>query len=152
MTLSPFYSGNFQFVLHLYWEANSFYPRGLILREESFPNSKSEWDRGVWVPDALTLDHLNDFKPILFWEFSIWFTFILGGQFFLPQRPNIEKGEFSQFQKRKRQGVWGPMTFEVDDLQPFRWNAFWRWGIFPIFSDTSREGHDGAHWRSDEPR
>ena len=28
------------------------------------------------------------FKPLLFWKFSNFFTFILGGQFLLPQRAN----------------------------------------------------------------
>ena len=64
--LSPFCSGNFQFVSSLYWEANSYYPRGLIVRKGSFSNSKTEWDRGVWMSGAIKLDHLQPFQPILF--------------------------------------------------------------------------------------
>ena len=82
--LSPFCSGNFQFVSPLYWEANSYYPRGPIVRKGSFPNSKSEWDRGFSLPGAFNLDHLQPFKPILFHHFSVCYIFILGGQFLLP--------------------------------------------------------------------
>ena len=35
--LSPFCSGNFQFVSSLYWEAISYYPRGLIMRKMKSP-------------------------------------------------------------------------------------------------------------------
>ena len=111
--LSPFCSGNFPFVSFSYWGTISYYPRGLILRKGRFANSKSEGDRGVWVPGAFKLDNLQPFKPILFWQFSISFTFILGGQFLLPQRANSEKGDFSQFQKWTRQRVlsdWGIQT------------------------------------------
>ena len=63
---SPFCSGNFQFVSSLYWEANSYYPRGLIVRMGTFSNSKTEWDRGISVLGAFKLDHYHPFKPILF--------------------------------------------------------------------------------------
>ena len=96
--LSPFCSGNFQFVSSLYWEANSYYPRGPKVRKGRFSNSKTGWDRGVLVPGAFKLDDLHPFKPILFWKFSICFIFILGAQFLLPQRANSEKREFFQFQ------------------------------------------------------
>ena len=50
------------------------------------------------MPGAFKLDHLLPFKPILFGNFSNFFTFIQGSQFLLPQsqRANNEKGEFSQ--------------------------------------------------------
>ena len=51
-------------------------------------NFKTEWDRGFSVPGAFKLDHLHPFKPLLFWKFSNFFPFILGGQFLLPQRSN----------------------------------------------------------------
>ena len=50
---------------------------------------------------------------LLFYKFSIIFTFILGGQFLLPQRAKIEKMEFIQPQKWMRQRVfsaWGIQT------------------------------------------
>ena len=46
------------------------------------------------MPGIFKLDHLHPFKPLLFWKFSIIFTFILGGQFLLPQRSNNGKREF----------------------------------------------------------
>ena len=112
-TLSPICSGKFQFVLCLYWEANSYYPRGLIVREGRFSNSKTEWDRGFWVPGVFKRDHLHPYKPLLFWKFSISFTFILGSQFLLPKRAINGKGEIFQFKKWLKQrvlGAWGIQT------------------------------------------
>ena len=37
---------------------------------------------------AFKLDHLHPIKPLLFWKIFTIFTFILGGQFLLPQRAN----------------------------------------------------------------
>ena len=102
-----------------YWEANSYYLRGLIVRKGRFPNSRIGWDRGELVPGASKLDNLQPFKPILFLEFSICFTFILGGQFLLPQRANSEEGAISQFQNWMRQGTfsaWGIQTGPIATL------------------------------------
>ena len=50
----------------------------------------------IWVPGYFELDQMQPIKPLLFPNFYIFFTFILGGQFLLPQRANIgEKGNFS---------------------------------------------------------
>ena len=65
-------------------------------------NPKSECDRGFSVPWTSKLDHLHPFKPLLFLEFSNFFTFILGGQFLLPQRANNGKGTLIQPQNRMR--------------------------------------------------
>ena len=65
------------------------------------------------MPGVFKLDQLQPVKPILFPKFSNFFTFILGGQFLLPQRANTEKREFSQLQKWMRQralGAWGIQT------------------------------------------
>ena len=43
-------------------------------------------DTGVPVPGAFKLDHLQPVKPILFPKISNFFTFIMGGQFLIPQR------------------------------------------------------------------
>ena len=105
---SKFYNF-FTFIL----EANSYYPRGLIMRKGNSPNSRNGLDRGVSVPWAFKLDHLHPVKQILFSKFYNFFTFILGGQFLLPQRANNEKREFSQLQKWMRQGgfsAWGNQT------------------------------------------
>ena len=109
--LSTFCYDNFQFASPLYWEANSYYPRGLIVRKGNSSHSKNGYDRGISVLGTFKLDHLQPLKPILFWQFSICNTFVvLGGQFLLPQRANCEKREFSQLQKWMRQrclSTWG---------------------------------------------
>ena len=53
----------------------------------------------VGLSGAFKLDHILPFPPILFRYVSNFFTFILGGQFLLLQRANIEKREFSQLKK-----------------------------------------------------
>ena len=60
------------------------------------PNFKSERERGFPVPGAFKLDHLYAFKPLLSWRNSIFFTFVLGGQFLFPQRANNGKRELTQ--------------------------------------------------------
>ena len=40
------------------------------------------------VPGVSKLGRLQPYQPILYWKFSNFFTFILGGQFLLPQRAN----------------------------------------------------------------
>ena len=111
--LSQSCSLNFQTFSLLYWEANSYYPRELIMRKGKSPNFRIGLDRGVSVPGAFKLDHLHPVKPILFSKFYNFFTFILGGQFLLPQRANNEKGKFSQLKKWTRLrglSAWGIQT------------------------------------------
>ena len=65
------------------------------------------------MPGAFKLDHLHAYKPLLSWRNSIFFTFILGGQFLLPQRANYGKREFFQLQNWMRQrglGGWSIQT------------------------------------------
>ena len=66
-------------------------------------NSKTEWDRGLSVPGPFKLDHLHLIEPILFQKILNFFTFILGGQFLLPQRANNEKRGFIQLQNWMKQ-------------------------------------------------
>ena len=56
---------------------------------------QNEQDKGISVPGALKLDHLQPFKLILSQTFPTFSSFILGGQFLLPQRANTEEREFS---------------------------------------------------------
>ena len=96
-----------------YWESNSYYPRGPIMGKGDSSNFKFEWDKGFPVPGAFKLDHLQPIKPLLFPNFYNSFTFILGGQFLLPQRANNGKGEFSRLQNWMRQrglSTWGIQT------------------------------------------
>ena len=86
-------------IFHLsssYWEANSYYPRGLIMEKWNSPNSQYGWDWGVSVPWAFKLDHVQPFKPILFWTFSNFLTFILGANSYYPRGLIMGKGKFFQ--------------------------------------------------------
>ena len=96
-----------------YWEANSYYPRGLIMGKGDSSNFKIEWDKGFSVPGAFKLDHLQPIEPILFQKIFNFFTFILGGQFLLPQRANNRRWGFIQLPNWMKQGVfsaWGIHT------------------------------------------
>ena len=55
------------------------------------------------MPGAFKLDHLQSIQPILFWNFSVFFTVILGSHFLLSQRANNGKREFTQLQNWMRQ-------------------------------------------------
>ena len=84
--LSQFCSPNFPTFSLSCREANSYYPRGLILRKGNSPNFRNGRHRGVWVPGAFKLDHLQPLEPILIPTFFNFFTFMLGGQFLFPKR------------------------------------------------------------------
>ena len=92
--------------------------RGYAAREENWmnwssSNQKSGRHRWFPVPGALKLDHLHPFKPLLFWKFSTFFTFILGGQFLSPQRANDGEREFLQlhnWMRQRRLSAWGIQT------------------------------------------
>ena len=77
------------------------------------PNSEIGWHREVSVPGAFKLDHLHPIKPLLFWKFSKIFTFILGGQFLLPQRANYQKREFFQPQNWMRQRLFSDLGIQT---------------------------------------
>ena len=65
------------------------------------------------MPVSFKLDHLQPIQLILFRNISIFFTFILGSHFLLPQRANNVKGDFTQFQIWIRQvdfNAWGSQT------------------------------------------
>ena len=119
ITLNPFSSRNIQTFSLSSSEANSYYPRGPILGKGKSSNPKSDWDSGFSVLGAFKLDHLHHFKPLLFWENFNFFTFILGGQFLLPQRANNGKREFTQLQNWMRQrgfSAWGIQTGPLASL------------------------------------
>ena len=70
--------------------------------EEEDAERKTD-NRGVWVPWAFKLDHLHPNQPILFCQFSICFTFILGASSNYPRGANSEKRELFQLQNWMRQ-------------------------------------------------
>ena len=62
---------------------------------------------------AFKLDHLQPRQLLFLQESFMFFTFILGGQFLLPQRTNNGKVEFTQLQNLMRQmdfNAWGIQT------------------------------------------
>merc|ERR1711950_38109 len=83
---------NFPIFLFFYWEANSYYPRGLIMRKGNSSNSRNGQDRGVSVPGAFKLDHLHSVEPILFSKFYNFFTFILEANSYYPRGLIMRKG------------------------------------------------------------
>merc|ERR1711950_38121 len=91
---------------------------GLILRKGNSSNSRNGLDRGVSVPWAFTLGHLQPAKPILFSKFYNFFTFILGGQFLLPQGLIMGKGNSPNSRNGLDRGVSVPGAFKLDHLQP----------------------------------
>ena len=102
-------------------------------------NPKSGWDRGFLVPGAFKLDHLYTIKPLLLWKFSIFFTFILGGQFLLPQRANNGEREFFQPQNWMRQRGFeclGPPNWTI--CSPLHLSHF---EIIPTFSTSYWEAN-----------
>ena len=94
--LSLFCRGKFTTFPLSYWGAHSYYPRRPIIRKGNSPISKIGWDWGVSVPGAVKLDHLQPFKPILFWNFSNYFTFILGAHSYYPRGLILRVGRISQ--------------------------------------------------------
>ena len=91
------------------------------------------------MPGAFKLDHLQPFKPILFWEIFNFFTFILGSQFLLPQRanygswenfpsPNMDKTEGFQCLGHSNWTICSPLSPLCSE-------------IFPNFSLSYRRAH-----------
>ena len=103
--LSPFCSQIFPTFWLSYWGAQSYYPRGPIMRKGDSHNFRKGWGRWFSMPWAFKLNHLHPVEPLLFWNFSNFFIFILESPILLPQRANNGKGEFIQLQKWMRQRV-----------------------------------------------
>ena len=99
--LGWFCFGIFQKVLSLYWEANSYYPRGLILRKGTFSKSRNGWDKGFSVPGAFKLDQLEQLEQKNFQKISKTWTFILGLHFL--NTPEGRKGKWKSWKVQKCQ-------------------------------------------------
>ena len=132
---SPICSGKFPPFALSYWEANSYYPRcrGPIIGKGNSANSRNGWDKGLSLPGAFELDHLQPIQPHLFCKISIFSTFLLGSQFLLPQRAHNGKREFSQLQKWMRQGVfiaWSIQTGQFASLFSPIWSR--KFPPFPL--------------------
>ena len=80
------------------------------------------------MPGAFKLDHLQSIEPILFWTFSIFFTFILGSHFLLTQRANNGKVRFTQLNNWMTQ-----MDFNAWGIQTGPFAVHWAHFILKIF-------------------
>ena len=109
-------------------EANSYYPRGLIMRKGNSSNSRNGLEREVSVPGAFKLDHLQPVKPILFSKFYNFFTFILGANSYYPREGMAENGKMEISQPECEIGIsvsnWTICSLLSQFCSP----------IFPIFS------------------
>ena len=88
-------------------------------KKEVLIGKRMGWDRGFWVLRVFKLDHLQPIKTLLFPNFYIFFTFILGVQFLLPQRANNGKGNSPNFKIGWDRGDLVPGTFKLGHLHPF---------------------------------
>ena len=71
------------------------------------------------MPGEFKLDHLQPFKPILFWKISNFFTFILGSQFYYPRGLIMGKGKFLQlpiWMRLRGFSAWGIQTGQLAAL------------------------------------
>ena len=128
---SKFYNF-FTFIL----EANSYYPRGLIMRKGNSPNSRNWVIRGVSVPGAFKLDHLQPIKPILFPKCYNFFTFMLGGQFLLPQRGEgwkRENGFLTTWVWHRSLSAWGIQKLDhLKQSKPILFTKFYNFFTFML--------------------
>ena len=82
---------------HPYWE------------RRNSPNSQYGGDWGVSVPGAFKLDHLQPFKPILFWNFSnFWLSYPRGQFLYSPGRREI--GILPTWVRNRGLSAWGMQT------------------------------------------
>ena len=93
--LSPFCCGNFQFVSSLYWEANSYYPRGLIVRRGKSPIPELN-ETGVFR----CLGHSNwticsPLSQFCSWNFSFVALSYWGAISYYPSGLIVRKGRFA---------------------------------------------------------
>ena len=118
--LSQIHSEHFQTFSLSYWGPILITPEGQLWEKGNSCNFQYGWDRGVSVPGAFKLDQLQPFKPLLFWEISNFFTFILGSQFYYPRGLIMGKGNSPNSRNGWDRGVSVPGAFKLDHLQPFK--------------------------------
>ena len=111
--LSPICSEIFPTFSLSYLGAHSYYPRGLIWRKGNPFNFKYGWDRGVSVPGALKLDHLQ----------PSWAEFV-PNNFHLPDLLLEWRGE----NEKKR------FPPKMNETQGFHWLGYSNWTIFRFAS------------------
>ena len=146
--MSPFSSKRFSTFSLSYWEANSYYPRGPIMEKGNSCNFKIGWDRGLSVPGAFKLDHLQPFEPILSQKIFNFFTFILGGQFLLPQRANNGKWGFIQLHNWMRQGVFSAWGIQTGPFAALWANSYYPRGLIMRKGKSSKSKSGWDRWVS----
>ena len=82
-------------------------------------NFKIGQDRGFSVPGAFKLVYLQLFELSLSQKIFNFFTFILGGQFLLPQRATNGKKEFIQLKNWIRQRVFSALGSQTGQFADF---------------------------------
>ena len=113
-------------------EANSYYPRGLIMRKENSHNIRNGLDRGVSVPGAFKLDHLHPVEPISFSKFYNFFTFILEANSYYPRGLIMRKGNSPNSRNGLDAGVSVLGAFNLDHLHPVEPISFSKFYNFPL--------------------
>ena len=96
--IKPFLFPNFSIFFTFILGGQFLLPQRANIGKRAISQLKNWTRQRVSSAWAFKLGHMHPFKTLLYWNISIFFTFILGGQFLLPQRANNGKGEFSQLQ------------------------------------------------------
>ena len=130
------------------------------MRKGNSPNSRNRQDRGVSVPGAFKLGHLQPVEPILFPKFCNFFTFILGGPILITlERRGAENGKMEFTQPEVDKGISVPGAFKLDHFQPveqiffpqiFQLFHFYIGG--PILITPERRGLKMGKWNSPNQR
>ena len=127
-----------------YWEANSNYPRGLIVRKVNYSNSKSGWDSGSWklTPSNWTICNLLKsfcYEKMLPFLFSYWEAIS-----YYPRGLIMGKGKFASPEMEGTEGIeclghsnWticSPLSqfhsehFQTLSLSYWEANSYYPWG------------------------
>ena len=76
------------------------------------------------MPGAFKQDNLQPVKPISFFKFYNFFTFILEASSYYPRGLILRKGNSPNSRKGFDRGVSVPWAFKLDDLKPVKPNLF----------------------------
>ena len=111
--LSPICTKRFSTFSPSYWEANSYLPQRANNGKGAFIQLQNWMRQGFSSAWGIQTGPFAAHWALLFQKIFNFFSFILGGQFLLPQMANNGKGRFIQLQNWMRQGVfsaWGIQT------------------------------------------
>ena len=120
MPLNHFCRGEIPSFSLSYWEANSYYPRGPIIRKGNSSNLKSGWNRGFSVPGTSKLYRLHPIKRLLFWNFPTFSLSYWEANSYYPRGPIMGKGNSPNFKIGWQRGFSVPGPFVLDHIHPFK--------------------------------